>query len=263
VKEPLTAWWLGRRRYVEALELQRRLFEARKADTVSDVVLLLEHAPVVTMGRGSHETHLLASRAELERQGVEVVVTDRGGDVTLHAPGQLVAYPIVRLGEGRRDVRKYVQLLERVMQRLVAPHGVGAGPFAPHIGLWADTSSPAEWPGQEKAQAPAKIGAIGVRISRWTTMHGFALNLSTDLSLFRLIVPCGIHEYPVASVQTLVGVAPDVRSTAEVAHRELAQGLDLEPIRFVDQSGHGALGPELDAELRKFADPPVSPSTIA
>lgn len=260
--EPLRALWLGRRRYVEVLELQRQFFEARKAETCSDVVLLLEHHPVITMGRGAHDAHLLASRPELERRGVDLVVTDRGGDVTLHAPGQLVAYPIVALGEGQRDVRKYVQLLERVMARLVAPYGVSAGPFAPHVGLWADRASPGSWPGQAEAQAPAKLGAIGVRISRWTTMHGFALNLTTDLSLFRWIVPCGIREYPVASVQSLSGATPSVRETAEAAHRELALGLARELGPFEDQSSEAGAAPDLDEEARKFGAGPRASSTI-
>jgi lipoyl(octanoyl) transferase len=255
--------WLGRRKYLDALELQRALFEARKADSITDVVLFLEHEPVITMGRGSHDEHLLASQVELERQGVTLVVTDRGGDVTLHAPGQLVAYPIVGLGEGRRDVRKYVKLLQHVMQEVVAPHGIGGGSFEPHVGLWADVASPERWPGQEHVLAPAKLGAIGVRISRWTTMHGFALNLSTDLSLFRLIVPCGIRQYPVASVASLTGAAPAVRQAAEAAHRELAMGLGLELGRFVDRSQDAQLGSDFPEEVRKFGVRSQSASTIA
>jgi lipoyl(octanoyl) transferase len=236
MSEPLFGAWLGRRPYAEVLALQESLFEACKASRIPSVVLFVEHEPVVTTGRGAHAEHLLASRKELERIGVSLSAANRGGDVTLHAPGQLVAYPIVRLGAQRRDVRKYVKALERVMQRLVAQFGVAAGPFAPHVGLWADKAAPDHFAGDGQLTVPVKLGAIGVRISRWTTMHGFALNLSNDLSLYRVIVPCGIAEYGVASVASLVGGAPDVASTARRAHEELGLALGLEPSRYSDHA---------------------------
>src|SRR5690606_22587005 len=127
-----------------------------------------------------------------------------GGDVTLHAPGQLVAYPIVSLAaHGPKDVRRYVNNLTSCMQQLVAQFGIDAGKMPDMIGLWADQANLSQWSGKERAVAPVKLGAIGVRISRWVTMHGFALNLTTDLSLFQLIVPCGISSHPVSSVEAL------------------------------------------------------------
>jgi lipoyl(octanoyl) transferase len=153
--------------------------------------------------------------------------TARGGDLTLHAPGQLVAYPILSLAPDRQDVRRYVRDLTEVMRRLCAEHGIGAGALDEYIGLWADAEKPTLWD-QLTASTPVKLGAIGVKISRWVTMHGFALNLTTDLSLFRLIVPCGIREHGVASVAQLSGAAPDMRETAARAVRAFSDVFDAD-----------------------------------
>jgi len=126
-------------------------------------------------------------------------------------------------------VRRYVKDLERVMQLLVADHGLAAGLFDRYVGLWVDTARPQRWTSGEEAESPAKIGAIGVRISRWITMHGFALNLDIDLSWFRLIVPCGISEYPVVSLASLAGKAPSVEQAAERAFELFCQVFEAEP----------------------------------
>ncbi|MFO7180241.1 MAG: lipoyl(octanoyl) transferase LipB, partial [Pseudomonadota bacterium] len=214
----LDGYWLGRQPYAAVHALQERLFAARRAGAIPDTVLLLEHTPVVTYGRGARADHVLFPESELARRGVDVFHTGRGGDVTVHAPGQLVAYPILDLAPDRCDVRRYVRDLTEVMRRLVARSGISAGPFEKYVGLWVDVASPERWPGAEQARTPAKIGAIGVRISRWITMHGFALNLDPDLSVFRYIVPCGIREHGVTSVRQLVGEAPSVREAAERAY---------------------------------------------
>jgi lipoyl(octanoyl) transferase len=262
VPSALTGIWLGRRPYAEVLRLQRYLFEARKRGDVANLVLLLEHEPVITTGRGTHAEHLLASTEELARAGLALEAADRGGDVTLHAPGQLVAYPIVGLDEGRRDVRKYVQGLERAMARVAARFGVHAGPFASRVGLWADAAAPGHWTGPERAVAPVKIGAIGVRISRWTTMHGLALNLANDLSLYRHIVPCGIREYGVASIASLVGEAPEVRDTAEPAHAALARELGLSRGALWDKSAE-VIEPWTGTDPKDFLGVAAAPPTIA
>lgn len=219
--QPLNGYFLGRRPYQPTVRLMEDLFEARRGDSISDTVLLLEHEPVITMGRGAHDENLLASGEQLEALGVSVARTGRGGDVTLHAPGQLVAYPLIKLSPDRQDVRKYVQSLTEVMRRLVTPFGIEGGTIDKLIGLWIDQEAPTRWRGQEHAALPAKIGAIGVRISRWVTSHGFALNLTTDLSLYELIVPCGISQYPVASVAGLTQSRPSVSEQAELGLREL------------------------------------------
>ncbi len=223
---PLHALWLGRRDYLATYALQQQLHEFVKT-AAFDVALLLEHHACLTLGKSAHDEHLLATPPLLAQRGVSVHQTDRGGDITLHAPGQLVAYPIVNLNHGRKDVRRYVNALTRSMQDLVSERGIAAGTFPGMIGLWADKDEYSRWEGPDAASSPAKLGAIGVRISRWVTMHGFALNLTTDLSLFSLIVPCGISEYPVASVASLTGGAPEPVEAAPSAHRALTKNLQL------------------------------------
>jgi lipoyl(octanoyl) transferase len=232
MKRTITAYWLGRVAYDRAHVLQQALVDARihTPDRFGDVILLLEHDPVVTLGRGAKEENILAGDEDLRARGVTVSETGRGGDVTFHGPGQLVAYPIIDLKPERCDVRKYVRDLAEVMIRIARDHGVAAGvlPGDPkYVGVWVDETDPQTWDetrslaasrGEPSSLRLAKIGAIGVRLSRWITMHGFALNVATDLSGFRLIVPCGIQALGVASLTTL-GVAPP--SVEEVARRSL------------------------------------------
>ncbi len=210
--------------------------EQRQLGQRGDVVLVVEHEPVITLGRGAHASHLLVPPARLAERGVDLVATGRGGDVTLHAPGQLVVYPIVDLSPDRRDVRKYVSGLASVMQTLVAPWGVRAGLVDGLVGLWVDAAQPSRWEGAEHAARMEKIGAIGVKISRWVTMHGFALNLTTDLSLFQMIVPCGIREHGVTSLQRLTGQAPTVAELAEPAAQHVARTLGGQLESFTDVS---------------------------
>jgi lipoyl(octanoyl) transferase len=230
-----TAHWLGRVRYADAHALQERLLAARIAGALGDTLLLLEHEPVVTLGKGAHEQNVLVPRAELARRGVDVHETGRGGDVTYHGPGQLVAYPIFDLHPDRLDVRRYVRDLAKVMIALAKDHGLGASFIegdAKLVGVWVDEASPSSWPGDPRepggASRPAKIGAIGVRLSRWVTMHGFAFNVSTDLDGFRLIVPCGISSYGVASLASLGKDAPAVQDVARASVAHFARVFEAE-----------------------------------
>jgi lipoyl(octanoyl) transferase len=227
--------WLGTRPYRPVLELQNRLREAVFRGERSPTVLLLEHRPVVTLGKGAHEENVLLSEEALAARGFDVVTTDRGGDVTVHAPGQLVAYPIIDLRR-RRDVRWYVRLLTDTMRAIVGGHGVAAGEIEGMVGLWVDAAAPRVWEGAARAARPVKIGAIGVRVSRWVTMHGFALNLMTDLSAFDCIVPCGLHGYGVTSLRALTGLDVLPRDAAAVAHTLLAERLELAGGELVDAS---------------------------
>jgi lipoyl(octanoyl) transferase len=180
---------LGRIPYAEGLELQARLVAERQAGHRPDTLLLLEHDPVFTLGRNARIENMLLSAEGLRARGFEVFETGRGGDVTYHGPGQVVGYPILELSPDRRDVHRYVRDLEEAMIRTCADYGVVAGRVAGLTGTWVGDD---------------KIGAIGVRIARWVTSHGFALNVSTDLSPFDLIVPCGIRGRGVTSLERLV-----------------------------------------------------------
>ena len=192
----MTVRRLGVVDYAAALELQRELVEARRSGTIPDTLLLLEHPPVITLGvktRGK-PTNVVASPDELARQGVEVFETGRGGDVTYHGPGQLVGYPILDLSPHRRDVHRYVRDLEEALIRAAGAFGIEAHRVSGLTGIWAGS------PRREE-----KLGAIGVRISRWITSHGFALNVAPDLRHFQLIVPCGIVDRGVTSMEQLLG----------------------------------------------------------
>ena len=204
--------------YGEALALQRDLVEQRKAGAIPDTLLLLQHPHVLTLGvKGDGgRSHILAPGDELRSLGVEVHETGRGGDVTYHGPGQIVGYPIVDLDPDRRDVHRYVRDLEEVMIRVCASYGVTAGRIPGLTGAWVrvdgEASGSSESDGQARSSGRAeKIGAIGVRISRWVTSHGFAFNVSTDLEFFRLIVPCGIEDRGVTSLEREVGAEIPLR----------------------------------------------------
>jgi lipoyl(octanoyl) transferase len=194
----MTVQRLGRIGYDKALALQQRLVEERRAGIIDDTLLLLEHPPVITLGAKNRgrSSNVVATPAQLAQAGVAVVDTGRGGDVTYHGPGQLIGYPIFDLKPDRCDVRRYVRDLEELLIRAVRPFGIDARRVDGLTGVWSGQ------PGREE-----KLAAIGVRISRWITSHGFALNVSTDLSHFNLIVPCGIADRGVTSIERLTGRA--------------------------------------------------------
>jgi len=230
------AIFLGKRRYAEVHGWQKALVGARTAGRVPDTILLVEHDPVITTGRGAKLENVLFSREALAARGVDLEDTGRGGDVTFHGPGQLVGYPILDLRPDRCDLRKYVRALAEVMILLARDEGVEAGVVDKLIGVWVDAARPDQWATAPWATELAKIGAIGVRASRWVTMHGFALNVDVDLAYFDLIVPCGIREHPVRSIASLVGRARSVREIALSAAKHLESALDLPVSAVVDAS---------------------------
>jgi lipoyl(octanoyl) transferase len=199
---PLQVRRLGVVPYAEGLVLQQELVAARKADRIPDQLLLLEHPPVITLGAKVRDdrSHVLASEQALDEVGVELFEAGRGGDVTYHGPGQLVGYPIIDLRPDRCDIHRYVRDLEEVMIAAAAAFGVRADRVRGLTGAWV---------GQDK------LAAIGVRISRWITSHGFAFNVATDLSHFSLIVPCGIQDRGVTSLGRLLGQPPPMSSVED------------------------------------------------
>ena len=202
-ERPLAARRCGLLSYADGLELQSKLVVARQAGEIPDTLLLLEHEPVFTLGRNARRENVLSTDDALRARGFEIFETGRGGDVTYHGPGQLVGYPILNLAPDRQDVRRYVKDLQEVLMLTARDFGVTAeARGGEHVGVWVGND---------------KLAAIGIRISRWVTMHGFAFNVTTDLQYFQMIVPCGIPQgvpqdvpqdvqgYGVTSLQQLTG----------------------------------------------------------
>ena len=202
----LRTYRLGRVEYEDGLALMRIAGDAVRAGSpaATDFLFLLQHPPVLTLGRSAGREHIIAAPAWLEKQGFEIHETDRGGDVTYHGPGQIVGYPVLDLN-ARKDVRRYVGALEEAMIRTCADFGVEAGRHPEHRGCWVGRK---------------KIGAIGVHLSRWITSHGFAFNARTDLSHFQVIVPCGIADPRLGVTSLEAELAARGRATPEQAELE-------------------------------------------
>jgi len=205
---------LGRTPYAECWAYQQDLLDRRIAGELPDTLVLTEHDHVYTIGAGGEAAHVLASPAELAAMGAAVVSTDRGGDVTYHGPGQLVAYPIMDLQQHRTDLHWYLRALEESIIRLLGRFGLQAGRVEPYTGVWV---------GNEK------VCAIGVRTRRWVTMHGLALNVNTELKYFRSIIPCGIAHRGVTSLEMLLGSPIDMQEVARAFVAEFASVFDLIP----------------------------------
>jgi lipoyl(octanoyl) transferase len=229
---PITAWWLGRTRYRDAWDLQHRLVAARATGSIGDQLLLLEHEPVLTLGRRSDPAHILASLAELAARGIELIETERGGEVTYHGPGQLTAYPIIRLADRGLLVRPLVRALEAALSQTCAALGVEAGPRDGYPGCWCGGGS-------------RKIGAIGVRIEHGVSYHGIALNVSVRLTDFELIDACGL---------------PGVESTSIGRESGWEPGPSIESVAWAASAFALALAGVLGAPLAGDLPPAAKPS---
>jgi lipoyl(octanoyl) transferase len=230
---------LGTVRYDEAYRLQRDAVERLQNGGTEEALFLLEHPHVITKGRNASGSTLLASRDLLAKKGVALVETDRGGDVTYHGPGQLVGYPIIQLEPARRDIRRYVSDVEEVLIRTLSEFSIEARRHEVHRGVWIDDR---------------KIASVGIRISRWVTSHGFALNVSTDLSYFSLIVPCGIENCRMTSMARELGRAVDMRDVKTAAARAFSSVFDRETAPASKGDKVRPDGGSLRSEARRFAD---------
>lgn len=208
---------LGRVRYGPALAIQHRLHSLRREGRIGDVVLAVEHEPVITIGRRGEEAHILATREELAQAGVEVFPVERGGDVTYHGPGQLVLYPILDLRERGKDLHRYVWETEEVMIRTARVFGVEAVRRAGLPGVWHDRG---------------KLGSVGIHVRDWVTMHGLALNVDLNPDGFGWIVPCGIAGAKTVSIADIAGVRISVEAAQDAACAAFADvfGVDLVPV---------------------------------
>src|SRR5262245_5981848 len=200
--------YLGLTNYADAHALQEEIHERRKNDDLPDMLLLLEHRHVITLGRAANRANVLVDDTRRKELGVEFFETGRGGDVTYHGPGQLVGYPIIKLAPERCDVRRYVRDLEEVLIRTAGDFGIEAGRIDGLTGVWV---------------ADKKLVAIGVRISRWVSMHGFAFNVNTNLEYFNLIVPCGISNRSVTSLEKLLGAPLEMESVVSSVTRHFGE----------------------------------------
>lgn len=233
----LEVHWLGRVPYAEGVDLQKRLVEQRKTGAIPDQLLLLEHPPVITLGVKTRDdrSHIVATPQALEDEGVEVFESGRGGDVTYHGPGQLVGYPIVDLRPDRCDVHRYVRDLEQMLIRAVARFNVVADRMPGLTGIWV---------------GDRKLAAIGVRIARWITSHGFALNVTTKLEHFDLIVPCGIADKGVTSLAQLTGQPVDIESVIPAITDAFASVFERTVATPVQPTSELSAKPQLFKHLR-------------
>ena len=213
-RRPAQLYDLGIVPYARALALQRELHAQRVAGAIPDTLLLLEHPPVITLGKAFHPEHLRYAREFYAQQGVELHPTDRGGDVTCHNPGQLVGYPIFDVAQHGRDLHKFLRDIEQAIIDALREFGVEAHREAGYTGVWI---------------GDAKIAAIGIKVTKWVSMHGFALNVNNDLRLFQTIVPCGIADRPVTSLQQALGRVVSMETVKQniVQSFERVFGIDL------------------------------------
>ncbi len=208
-----TVQWLGLIDYQPAYEIQKRLLEERLAGRINDVLLLLEHTPVITLGKSGKLENVLVSREELAARGVSLVFIDRGGDATYHGPGQLVGYPIMDLRQREKDAHRYLRHLEEVLIRTLSDYGIKAERDRSHAGVWFDNH---------------EIAAIGLSLKKWITMHGFALNVNTNMEHFSLINPCGFKNRKAISMREILGHELSMEAVKERLLAHFADVFDVQ-----------------------------------
>jgi lipoyl(octanoyl) transferase len=215
----LTYYNLGTIDYKEAWDLQKSIFDLRYQKKIDDVLLLLEHPHTYTLGKTANKQNLVGSDEFLKKNKVSVYDIDRGGDITYHGPGQIVGYPIIDLNDWKKDTHKYLRALEEILIQVCAEYGLQAERNPKYTGVWIEER---------------KIGAIGIKVSRWISMHGFAFNVNTDLSLFNGIIPCGINDKEVTSLQKELGREIDLQEVKSKILNHTLQIFDYEKLEKVD-----------------------------
>lgn len=204
---------LGRSQYKKAWDMQKKLVNMRFANKIPDTIIITEHQPVITMGRGTDKKNLLCTPEKLKEKGIDLFEIERGGDITFHGPGQIVVYPIINLNERGRDVHKYLRELENFAIEALGDLDLEAETKEGLTGIWVNDH---------------KIGAIGVAVTKWITYHGLALNINTDLDYFKFINPCGITEYPVGSIEKLLGRKTDLKTVSGILIKKFAEIFNYE-----------------------------------
>jgi lipoyl(octanoyl) transferase len=230
---PILVSNIGRTRYEDAWVLQQKLWAFRQAGAIEDFLLLTEHEHVYTLGKSSDDNHLLASQAELKANGIDVFHIDRGGDITYHGPGQIVGYPILDLNKYFLDIHWYMRSLEEVIIRTLSKFGIAAGREKDLTGVWVNNE---------------KIAAIGVKVSRWVTMHGFALNVNTDLTKYDRIIPCGIFHKGVTSMHQVLGQETNLGSVQNKLAESFAEVFTCQP-QWMEKSELNTLAMRLSLQL--------------
>lgn len=209
---PAKVLWLGRQKYAAVWHAQKELMTKVRSGEEPDTLILVEHDPVITLGRSAKREHILVSAKSLAREGIELFEVERGGDVTYHGPGQLVGYPILDLKRHGRDLHLLLRNYEEVLLRTLVDFGIQGRRFPGYTGVWV---------------ADEKIAAIGVAVEHWITYHGFAFNVAPNLQHFQLIIPCGIADYGVTSLEQILGQAPDLAAVRERVIEHFAQVFGL------------------------------------
>jgi lipoate-protein ligase B len=210
---------LGTISYQEAWDLQRTIHLMRTSGAIEDTLLLLEHPHTYTLGKTADRTNLIGSEEYLKKNGISVFDIDRGGDITYHGPGQIVGYPIINLNNWKPDTHLYLRNLEEVMIKVLADYGVESGRKPEYTGVWVGES---------------KIAAIGIRVSRWVTMHGFAFNINTDLELFNGIIPCGIKDKEVTSLSRLLKRDIDINEVKQKLRDQFVLQFEYSTLKEID-----------------------------
>lgn len=220
--------------YKEAWDLQKNIFERRTKSEINDTFFMLEHPHTYTLGKVAEKENLISNDAQLKELGISVYEIDRGGDITYHGPGQIVGYPIIKLSDWKEDTHEYLRGLEEIIMNVCSDYGLTTQRNPKYTGVWIDNR---------------KIAAIGIKVSRWVTMHGFAFNINTDLNYFGGIIPCGIRDKEVTSLKNELGREVDINEVKENLTHKFLQFFSYNEFNKVDKSVYTQIKNETKTKL--------------